>query len=84
MYDIEHVCKLTPQQEDQLAEAITRIHSETFETPRIMVNVTIKDISGLHVYVGGKPVCPSSNLLPGIHWRFLPRSIKLTLHPESC
>jgi phenylpyruvate tautomerase PptA (4-oxalocrotonate tautomerase family) len=55
-YEIEHVCKLTDDQQDQLAEAITKIHSKQFSTPRLFVNVRITDISNQRTYVAGKQV----------------------------
>jgi len=62
-YEIEHICKLTDDQKDQLAEAITKIHSKQFSTPRLFVNVRITDISNQRTYVAGKQViwsqCPS-------------------------
>ncbi|KAL9097024.1 MAG: hypothetical protein Q9165_000988 [Trypethelium subeluteriae] len=54
MYEVEHVCTLTPSQKDDLAEAITKIHSEQFTTPRIFVNVRFTDISEHDMYVAGK------------------------------
>lgn len=53
-YDIEHICPLSDEQQDYLAEAITMIHSEKFSTPRLFVNVTFKEISTIRTYVGGK------------------------------
>ena len=55
-YEIEHVCRLTDDQRDQLAEAITKIHSKQFSTPRLFVNVRITDISNQRTYVAGKQV----------------------------
>lgn len=55
-YEIEHVCFLTESQKDELAEAITRIHSDTFTTPRLFVNVRITDVSKQDHYVAGKRV----------------------------
>ncbi|KAG9667375.1 hypothetical protein KCU99_g8956, partial [Aureobasidium melanogenum] len=53
-YEVEHVCKLSDDQKDQLAEAITKIHSQQFSTPRLFVNVRITDISDQRTYVAGK------------------------------
>ncbi|KAG9845051.1 lipase/esterase, partial [Aureobasidium melanogenum] len=53
-YEVEHVCKLTDDQKDQLAEAITKIHSQQFSTPRLFVNVRITDVSDQRTYVAGK------------------------------
>ena len=56
MYEVEHVCVLTPSQKDDIAEAITKIHSEQFAGPRIFVNVRFTDISEHYTYVAGKRV----------------------------
>jgi phenylpyruvate tautomerase PptA (4-oxalocrotonate tautomerase family) len=53
-YDIEHICELSDNQKDQLAEAVTKIHSEQFSTPRLFVNVRITDTSSQRTYVAGK------------------------------
>lgn len=58
-YEVEHVCKLSDDQKDQLAEAITKIHSQQFSTPRLFVNVRITDISDQRTYVAGKQVSKS-------------------------
>ena len=54
MYEVEHTCVLTPSQKDDIAEAITKIHSEQFGAPRIFVNVRFR--SEEYVYVAGKRV----------------------------
>ncbi|KAF2101168.1 hypothetical protein NA57DRAFT_64081 [Rhizodiscina lignyota] len=54
MYDIEHIVPLTDAQQDKIAEAITKIHSEKFVTARLFVNVNFKDISTMNTYVAGK------------------------------
>lgn len=43
LYEIQHICPLTPQQQDDLAAAITTIHSTKFTTPRMFVNVKFVD-----------------------------------------
>lgn len=58
-YELEHVCKLSDDQKDQLAEAITKIHSQQFSTPRLFVNVRITDVSDQRTYVAGKQVSRS-------------------------
>jgi len=45
---------MTVSQQDELAEAITRIHSEKFTTPTLFVNVYFEDVSSHATYVGGK------------------------------
>lgn len=54
IYEIQHIIPLTPSQEDELAEAITTIHSTKFSTPRMFVNVKFTDTSQTTTYIGGK------------------------------
>jgi len=61
-YEVEHVCPLTVAQQDEIAQAITRIHSTKFSTPKLFVNVRFTDITGHVVYVAGKRVCYSFHL----------------------
>ena len=56
-YEIEHVIALSSNQQDRLAEAITLIHSDSFTTLSLMVNVEFKDVSNRVLYVGGRRVC---------------------------
>ena len=56
-YEVEHTTPLTPQQQDALAEAITKIHTEKFSAPSLFVNVRFTDIFKHAVYVAGKRVC---------------------------
>lgn len=65
VYDIEHIVSLTDGQKDQLADAITKVHSEKFSTPRLFVNVNFKDISSIRTYVGGKHVSFLSSISKG-------------------
>lgn len=53
-YEVEHVCPLAIGQQDELAEAITKIHSEQFNAPRIFVNVRFTNIENQATYVAGK------------------------------
>ncbi|KAI6829401.1 hypothetical protein KC342_g9015, partial [Hortaea werneckii] len=55
LYEIQHYITLTISQKDELAEAITKIHSTKFSTPRMFVNVQFTSTSTLRTYVGGKP-----------------------------
>lgn len=56
LYDVEHICKLSDSQQDELAGAITKIHSEQFSAPALFVNVRFTDISQQALYVAGKRV----------------------------
>ncbi|KAI7479632.1 hypothetical protein KC351_g7437, partial [Hortaea werneckii] len=55
LYEVQHYITLTISQKDELAEAITKIHSTKFSTPRMFVNVHFLDTSSLRTYIGGKP-----------------------------
>ncbi|EMC91606.1 hypothetical protein BAUCODRAFT_27894 [Baudoinia panamericana UAMH 10762] len=54
IYNVQHHILLTPSQQDDLAAAITRIHSTKFSTPRMFVNVVFTDTSSTRTYIGGK------------------------------
>lgn len=54
LYEVQHICPLTPAQQDELAEAITTLHSTRFTTPRMFVNVKYTDVRSHITYVGGK------------------------------
>ncbi|GAB7350764.1 hypothetical protein MBLNU459_g1308t1 [Dothideomycetes sp. NU459] len=53
-YEVEHIFPLTERQKDELAEAITKIHSSHFSTPKIFVNVRFTNVEGHSTYVAGK------------------------------
>lgn len=53
-YEVEHVCPLAVGQQDELAEAITKIHSDHFKTPKLFVNVRFTNIENHATYVAGK------------------------------
>lgn len=53
-YEIEHICRLTVSQQDDIAAAVTEIHSSKFKTPKLFVNVRFTDINEHTVYVAGK------------------------------
>jgi phenylpyruvate tautomerase PptA (4-oxalocrotonate tautomerase family) len=53
-YEIQHVIPITASQKDELAMAITEIHSTTFSTPKLFVNVCFTDTSEKDTYVAGK------------------------------
>lgn len=55
-YVISHKDSLTPSQCDELAAAITSIHTILFTTPSLFVNVKFEDASAAPYYVGGKRV----------------------------
>lgn len=53
LYDVEYVCSLTFAQQEQLANALTNLHSTRFSTPRCFVNVRFTDVSSQVVFRGG-------------------------------
>lgn len=60
LYEISHAVDLAPAQQDQIAEAITKIHTEMFTAPRLFVNVRFSPSSNFVGYVGGKKVSVNS------------------------
>ena len=56
MYEIEHVCPLSPSQQKSIAASIVRIHAEKFTTPSLFVNVRFKDTSAIPLFVAGEQV----------------------------
>jgi hypothetical protein len=42
LYEIEHVCSINLDQQQAIADAIVKIHSEMFTTPSLFVNVRFK------------------------------------------
>ncbi|EOD48209.1 putative cis-3-chloroacrylic acid protein [Neofusicoccum parvum UCRNP2] len=55
LYIVSHKDPISPSQRDELAAAITKIHSTLFTTPSLFVNVKFEDVSAASYYVGGKP-----------------------------
>ncbi|KAF2834436.1 hypothetical protein M501DRAFT_1001204 [Patellaria atrata CBS 101060] len=54
VYEIHHCIDISDSQKDQLAEAITKLHSSRFTTPSLFVNVRFHDSSSIPHYVAGK------------------------------
>lgn len=57
LYDVEHTTPLNSSQRKALANAITKIHSETFTTPKLFVNVRFVDLrqrKGEVLFVAGE------------------------------
>jgi len=54
LYEIEHVCPITPDQQQAIASAIVKIHSEMFTTPSLFVNVRFKDTDAFPLFVAGQ------------------------------
>jgi phenylpyruvate tautomerase PptA (4-oxalocrotonate tautomerase family) len=53
LYTVQHACPLSISQKDQLALALTTIHSTKFTTPKNFVNVSFEDVSNADTYIGG-------------------------------
>ena len=60
LYEIEHVCHITRDQQQLIANAIVKIHSEIFTTPSLFVNVRFKDASAIPLFVAGQRVSGAS------------------------
>ncbi|WPH04424.1 putative oxalocrotonate tautomerase enzyme [Acrodontium crateriforme] len=54
LYRIEYDTRLTAGQQDELADAITTLHSERFLTARLFVNVEFVDVSNATRYIAGQ------------------------------
>jgi phenylpyruvate tautomerase PptA (4-oxalocrotonate tautomerase family) len=53
LYTVQHACPLSLSQKDELAMALTLIHSNKFTTPKNFVNVSFTDVSKAETYIGG-------------------------------
>ena len=58
-YEVNHTTLLTSSQKQDLASALTTLHSTRFTTPRMFVNVKFTDISSTPFYIAGKPATRS-------------------------
>ncbi|KAE8404367.1 hypothetical protein BDV37DRAFT_282916 [Aspergillus pseudonomiae] len=54
LYEVEHCIALSKAQRDELAQAITLLHTRKFTTPSLFVNVRFVDASNSCSYIGGK------------------------------
>ncbi|KAL1883210.1 hypothetical protein Daus18300_000268 [Diaporthe australafricana] len=54
-YIVSHREPIAAPQRDELASAITKVHTGLFTTPSLFVNVRFEDASKIPHYVGGKP-----------------------------
>lgn len=54
LYEVQHAIPLAISQKDELAQALTQIHSTKFTTPKNFVNVSFTDVSEACTYVGGQ------------------------------
>ncbi|KAK5072654.1 hypothetical protein LTR64_004872 [Lithohypha guttulata] len=67
LYNVEHSYPLKGEQKAELAERITRLHSRTFTTPSIFVQVKFysHDASAHNYFVAGKPKEECANRIIG-------------------
>jgi hypothetical protein len=63
LYEIEHVCPISPSQQKSLAVAITKIHTQKFTTPSFIVNVRFKDTKAIPLFVAGEEVSVAVGVL---------------------
>jgi phenylpyruvate tautomerase PptA (4-oxalocrotonate tautomerase family) len=49
LYDVEHVIPLSDQQQQDIANVITDLHSNRFKTPKWFVNVRFTDATRIKV-----------------------------------
>ena len=61
-YEVEHSFSLPKSQRDELAQAITRIHTRKFAAPSLFVNIRFTYSKDHRNYVGGKEVRYSRTL----------------------
>ncbi|KAJ4318219.1 hypothetical protein N0V84_006975 [Fusarium piperis] len=54
LYTVSHAASLSLGQKEALAEAITHLHADRFQTPRWYINVIFTDASTQIVFVGGR------------------------------
>lgn len=86
LYTVQHACPLSISQKDELAMAITQLHSGTFSTPKNFVNVEFQDVSKADTYIGGRRATGNhirANVRAGPsrtreHWENLCREIEKT------
>jgi phenylpyruvate tautomerase PptA (4-oxalocrotonate tautomerase family) len=56
LYEIEHSIPLSKAQRDQIAQAITQIHTRKFSTPSLFVNIRFTDCANQCLYIAGEQV----------------------------
>lgn len=69
LFEIEHCISLSKVERDQIAQAITQIHTRKFCTPSLFVNIRFTNVANHILYVAGEEVsriCPNTAL-----WRIL-------------
>ena len=81
LYKVQHSCPLSTAQQDELAAAITELHTQKFTAPSLFVNVTFTDTSSQPTYVAGKRVCTFSP--PPLQKASPPFIPQLTQSPRS-
>ena len=56
VYDVNYVCDLASEQKDEIAKAITHLHTRQFHAPSLFVNVHFQDSVNDVRYAGGARV----------------------------
>ncbi|KAH8807812.1 hypothetical protein F5884DRAFT_900143 [Xylogone sp. PMI_703] len=54
LYEVEYSIPLSKAERDEIAQAITHIHTRRFSTPSLFVNVRFTDVREHFMYVAGK------------------------------
>ncbi|MCJ1235058.1 hypothetical protein MMC14_003022 [Varicellaria rhodocarpa] len=54
LYEVQHTVPFSAAQEDAIAKAITKVHTETFTVPRLLVNVRFTDTNFQPHYAAGE------------------------------
>ncbi|KAL8846320.1 MAG: hypothetical protein Q9221_008586 [Calogaya cf. arnoldii] len=54
LYSVQHTTPLSPYQKDLLAFAITCVHTEQFNTPKLFVHVQFEQQKSAETYIAGK------------------------------
>ena len=57
LYEIEHVYPITPEQQQSIADALVKIHSEVLMTLGLFVQMQFKDTNAFGLFVAGQLVC---------------------------
>jgi phenylpyruvate tautomerase PptA (4-oxalocrotonate tautomerase family) len=68
-YEIQHHCPIGPSQRKELAQKLTQLHANAFDTPLMFVNVRfhIMDFSEENFFVGGESQFRTNQIFVYIH-----------------
>lgn len=86
-YEVQHACPLDKTQRDEIAKAITFIHTRKFCTPSLFVNLNFTNSSEHCTYIGGEEVGSNTSIhvfsLPHISFQLLRSSSQADLELHS-